>query len=287
MKKYAIRCVLAFVFAAAVCVPAFVRAENSGALRVHSEAMNSDIPAKVFLPKSYFKDESARWPVVYLLHGYGGNFETWGKIRPDMEDLAERYGAIIVCPDGATSWYWDCPERPNFKYETHITKELIPAIDSKYRTIASREGRAISGLSMGGHGALWLAFRHPDLFGACGSQSGGVDIRPFPDKWEMKRNLGELSKNPSRWEEHAVINQLWRVKPNSLYITIECGTDDFFYEINEELHRKLLYMNIPHDYATRPGKHNSEYWKNSVEYQLLGFKRFFDSAKNPKASNKN
>jgi len=62
-----------------------------------------------------------------------------------------------------------------------VSKELIQWVDENYRTIAERGGRAISGLSMGGHGGLFLGFRHQDVFGACGSMSGGVDIRPFPE----------------------------------------------------------------------------------------------------------
>ena len=74
------------------------------------------------------------------------------------------------------SWYWNSPVDPKSQYETFISDELIKAIDSKYKTIKNRTGRAITGLSMGGHGALYLAIKHQDVFGAAGSMSGGVDI---------------------------------------------------------------------------------------------------------------
>ncbi len=252
--------------------------ENVSDINARSECMNKDIAARVFLPDGYNSQPDKRWPVVYLLHGHGGNFKSWNGIRPDLQKVATRYETIIVCPDGQNTWYWDSIKDKNVKYETYITKELVPLIDSKYRTIADRSGRAITGLSMGGHGGLWFGFRHPDIFGACGSQSGGVDIRPFPRNWHMADALGQQSDNPQAWEDHTVINMVNRIKPNELYITIECGTEDFFYEVNEALHKKLLYMNIPHDYATRPGKHNSDYWKDSIDYQLLGFSKYFSRA---------
>ena len=186
---------------------------------------------------------------------------------------------IIVCADGGvTSWYWDAPADPTYKYETYITKELIPFIDKTYKTIKTRNGRAITGLSMGGHGGLWLSIRHQDLFGAGGSMSGGVDIRPFPKNWDMAKRLGSLAENAEIWDKYTVTNQLGLLTPNSLAIIFDCGTDDFFYKVNTELHDKLLALKIPHDFIVRPGTHNWPYWTNAVSYQLLYFSKFFNKA---------
>lgn len=87
---------------------------------------------------------------------------------------------IIACPDGENSWYWDSPLDPASQFETFVSQEFPDWIDAHYPTIPSREGRAVTGLSMGGHGALWTALRHKDRFGAAGSTSGGVDIRLSP-----------------------------------------------------------------------------------------------------------
>jgi S-formylglutathione hydrolase FrmB len=161
-----------------------------------------------------------------------------------------------------------------------VVRELVPWVDQNYRTIADRRGRAITGLSMGGHGALYLAFRNQDVFGAAGSTAGGVDIRPFPNNWNMAKRLGSYAENPEHWERHTVINMLHLLTPNSLSLIIDCGTGDFFYDVNERLHAKLLERNIPHDYITRPGGHTWEYWKTAIPYQLLFFTNFFTSGIN-------
>jgi S-formylglutathione hydrolase FrmB len=130
-----------------------------------------------------------------LLHGYGGNAKTWIGIKPNLPQIADEKGIIFVCPDGKKSWYWDSPVNPSFRYETFISSELVKYIDEHYKTIADRKGRAITGLSMGGHGAMWNAIRHKDTFGAGGSTSGGMDIRPFPKNWDMSKQLGEYESN--------------------------------------------------------------------------------------------
>ena len=240
-----------------------------------SEAMNKDVLATVILPNAYYRQPNRRFPVLYLLHGQDGSHTAWPSIRPDIQRLASMYSMIIVCPDAKNSWYWDSPVDPSLRYETFISKELVGQVDAKYRTIADRKARAIAGLSMGGHGALWNAFRHQDIFGACGSTSGGVEIRQFPKNKNMIASLGEYEKNKGVWDSHTIMNQVELLKPNNLAIIIDCGTEDFLYKANESLHKKLLEHKIPHDYTTRPGKHNWPYWRNSLAYQLLFFDSFF------------
>jgi S-formylglutathione hydrolase FrmB len=95
----------------------------------------------------------------------------------------------------------------------------------------------------------------------------------------MKKMLGDYATNQRVWDEHSVINQVHLLRPGgSPAIIIDCGTSDFFYEVHEALHRKLLYNNIPHDYISRPGGHNGAYWNSAVDYQLLFFRKFFDKA---------
>ena len=224
MKKLGL--CLAVLLLTALCA----QAARVDTLSVASPKMKRNIPVVVIVPEQALAGNSC--PTLYLLHGHGGNAFTWPTIKPELPQMADRDGIIVVCPDGEASWYWDSPLHAESQFETFISGELPAWIDARYPTIAAREGRAITGLSMGGHGALWNAVRHPDVFGAAGSTSGGVDIRPFPDSWEMKEQLGELKDNPARWDAHTVINAVDSLHDGDLSIIFDCGYDDFFYEVH-------------------------------------------------------
>ena len=169
-------------------------------LLVNSPSMNKDVQVVVVTPDAALGKKAVACPVIYLLHGYGGNAKTWIGVKPDLPQIADEKGIIFVCPDGKNSWYWDSPKDPSYRYETFVSSELVKYIDGHYKTIADRKGRAITGLSMGGHGAMWNAIRHKDTFGAGGSTSGGVDIRPFPLNWDMSKQLGEFAYNKKVWD---------------------------------------------------------------------------------------
>ena len=247
-------------------------------IQVFSASMNKNIKTCVIVPDNYKKSKK-KFPVVYLLHGYSGNYGTWVKSFKEVSQQVDRYGFIAIGVDGNySSWYFDSPIDPTFKYETYIIDELVPFIDKKYKTIASREGRAISGLSMGGHGSLYLSLKHQDVFGAAGSMSGGVDIRPFSEKWDIKNRLGAITDFPENWEKNTVVNLIELNQNNNLKLIIDCGVDDFFIDVNRELHQKMLALKIDHDYIERPGKHNIDYWENSLKFQLLFFYNFFHSS---------
>ena len=191
--------------------------------------MNKNTKTCVITPKGY-KKSNKKFPVVYLLHGYSGNYATWVTSFKEVANQADKYGFIIVGVDGNySSWYFDSPIDSTSKYETYIIDELVPFIDKKYKTIASPAGRAVSGLSMGGHGALYLSFKHQDVYGAAGSMSGGVDIRPFPENWDIKKRLGSITDFPENWNKNTVINMLNLVENSKLKLIIDCGVDDFFY----------------------------------------------------------
>jgi S-formylglutathione hydrolase FrmB len=247
-------------------------------IQVESKAMHKIIKNAVILPDNY--SPSKAFPVVYLLHGATGNFKDWLTNGPVVKELSDTYQIIVVCPDGGfTSWYFDSPVDSTYKYETYVASELVGYIDSNYSTIKDKSGRAITGLSMGGHGGLYLGFRHQDVFGVAGSMSGGVDIRPFPNNWDIAKRLGTLADNPDNWEKNTVVNLVGLLKGGSLKIIFDCGVDDFFYTVNVDLHNKLMEMKYPHDFIVRPGVHNWPYWKNSVKYQFLFFSGFFNQAK--------
>lgn len=270
MKKY----FFLFVFTLLCCWQ--VQAQSVDTIGVRSESMNKDIQTVVVIPDAYYYNLNEKFPVIYLLHGYGGDAKTWIGIKPNLLQIANERNVIFVCPDGENSWYWDSPVNPECRFETFVSKELVAYVDTNYRTIASPSGRAITGLSMGGHGGLWLSIRHSDVFGAGGSMSGGLDIRPFPDNWDMKKQLGEYAQNQERWDRHTVINALEKLHNNEFAIIIDCGFKDFFYEVNKNVHEKLLQRGINHEFIIRPGEHNSKYWNNAIDAQVMFFRKFFD-----------
>ena len=247
------------------------------AQQVPSAAMNKNVPINVILPDSYLSNSSGTFPVLYLLHGAGDNQDTWLKNTP-IGSLADQYGIIVVCPAAEQSWYFDSPEDPKYRYETFVSSELVSHIDGKYRTRPDRKYRALAGNSMGGHGALFLAIRHKDVFSIASSLSGGVDFRPFPDNWNLKNLLGSIQDHPERWNDLVVVNQAKSLKDGDLAISMEVGTSDFFLAVNRALHQELLDAKVSHDYAERPGEHGWPYWANAIKYQMLFISDHFKQA---------
>ncbi len=244
--------------------------------------MQKEIKAAVVLPASYRKAKKP-FPVLYLLHGGSGSYRDWLSKTPDktlLHRLSDQYNLIIVTPDaGPTSYYFDSPADKSSQYETFISQELIAKIDGTYRTVANRQGRVIAGLSMGGHGAIYLATRHPDLYCAAGSMSGVMDINTAT--WQVPadfaqsraqnfvRLLGPPQKTGHPYPQYTALGLTEQMKASDLKYIFDCGIDDFLIGPNRELHRRLVYQQVPHDYTERPGAHTWEYWENALPYQVL------------------
>ncbi|WP_432222059.1 alpha/beta hydrolase [Flavobacterium sp. TMP13] len=258
-------------------------------LQIASAAMHKTYKAAVVLPNSYAKSKTT-YPVLYLLHGAYGHFGDWLKNTPNknlVKNLSDQYDIIIVMPEGETfSFYLDSPVNKGSQFETYITQEVVEKIDQTYRTIAEKRGRVISGLSMGGHGALYLSTKHPELFCAAGSMSGAVDMGTMLNR-EPKADIIKLFEpvfgangvTQELCEKHAVLQMVGRMKINNISLIIDCGVDDFLIESNRELHRRLVYAKIPHDYTERPGAHTWTYWENALPYQLLFFSKILNKLK--------
>lgn len=247
-------------------------------INIYSNAMKKNIKCVVILPESY-KIKNNIYPVVYLLHGYAGDYADWITKVPQIKNYADEFQEMIVCPDGHfNSWYFDSPVDSTIKYETYISYEVPHYIDSAYKTIAERKGRAICGLSMGGHGAFFIAWKHSDTFGAAGSMSGVLDLSHFKTEYEMVNVLGDTLQNQGSWKNHSVINVVDEKTLQMLQLIFDCGVNDRFIEANRQLHKKLLSLKIAHDYIERPGTHNWQYWANAIRYQLLFFSNFFKAS---------
>lgn len=227
---------------------------------------------RVALPADYA--HTGAYPTVYLLNGHGGDHNTWSTIT-NIDSLATVYQVIIVCPAGLNSWYWDSPVDPTMQMESYVVEDLVPWVDSAFATAATWRQRAITGLSMGGHGALWLAIRHPDIFGNAGSTSGGVDFTPWPKGWNIPDRLGDYATHTNSWEEHTVKWAARELSPGTLNIIIDCGTEDFFLGVNDALHRQLENQGVEHTYVTYPGAHTPAYWRRSILPQMQFFSLHF------------
>src|SRR5574338_308949 len=185
-------------------------------VNIYSDAMHKDIKCVIIKPDSY-ENNNNQYPVVYLLHGYSGNFSNWITKVPKLKEEVDQLQLIIVCPDGNYSgWYLDSPIDPSMKYETYVATEVPSYIDSHYHTIKDRKARAITGLSMGGHGGLFLCFRHADFFGACGSMSGVVDLNFTKNKYDLIKRIGDTIQNAAYWKKYSVINIIDHYPKDSL-----------------------------------------------------------------------
>jgi S-formylglutathione hydrolase FrmB len=237
--------------------------------------MNKEIPALVILPDNYIND-TIHYPTIYLLHGYGGNYSSWLKVINELKFASDSCKMIIICPDGGfDSYYINSPIDSASKYETFISTELVQAIDSDYRTINSNQARAITGFSMGGHGALYLAIKHQNVFGLAGSMSGVVDLTKTTVPTVVTKVIGNRTTYPERWHNYSVINMTNQITDSTLAIIIDCGTNDPFINSNRELHQKLQQQNITHTYHETSGKHNWNYWRKAVVGQIGVFSGLF------------
>lgn len=252
-------------------------------ISVYSNAMHKDIKAVVIRPANYKKIKQL--PVVYLLHGWSGKYSGWIKDSPQLTKTVDDYQIMIICPDaGFNSWYFDSPLDSTVRYETFMINELVPYVDQHYKTIKDRTYRAIAGLSMGGHGAMYLSIRHKEIFANAGSMAGGVDIRPFPKNWDLSKKIGDSASYPQNWEKYTVMNVVDDLKPGELNLILDCGLGDFFLPVNRAFHKKLQDMKIDHDYTERPGAHNGKYWGSAVDFQLLFFQKAFNKARTEAAA---
>ena len=222
----------------------------------------------VFKPKNY--NETQKLPVIFLLHGYSGNYKQWNSIM-DAQKYADEYGFIIVCPDGLfDSWYLNSPAKKDWQYESFFFDELYPDIKSKYKV--DNRYVFISGLSMGGHGALYLFIKKPELFTSAGSTSGGVMLRDFSAKYGLNALLGNPSKEDKIWDEYSVVPNIYKLQNTNKPFIFDCGSEDFFYAYNNDLKKKADELKLKATYISQPGAHNKAYWEKSIKQQFAYFK---------------
>lgn len=242
-------------------------------VRIPSNVMNTSPKATVILPKNYGKT-SKRHSVVYILHGWMNDYNSV-VYHTEIGKLSDLYSFIIVMPDGGINkWYYDSPENSDYRYGTYVGKEVPEYIDKNYKTIKKRSARAITGYSMGGFGAFNAVINYPETFGSVGSMSGAVDIRSFNKKWNLEKIFGKYNENTRLWDDVTIYNNLNKVSEKKLNIIISCGSEDFFIDINRELHEKMKEYDLKHTYIESPGGHNWDYWRKEIKFQMLYFSKY-------------
>lgn len=225
----------------------------------------------VYKPENYTSKQ--KYPLVYLLHGHGGDYKSWSQIT-DLQKLADEYQFLIVCPDGLKkSWYINSPNQDSTQYESFFVKELIPLIARKYAENPSKI--FITGNSMGGYGAMWLFIKHSNLFLSAGSTSGVLNLRYSANKKTLTYLLGDYSDENALFDDYSPINLLKNIDGTKKEVIFDCGTEDYLYVTSQQFKQKCDELKIKATYSAQPGAHTNEYWSKSI---LLHFKFFAEQA---------
>lgn len=246
-------------------------------VQFESKLVTKPLPYHVLLPADYDQPaaKTKRYPVVYLLHGLTGHYTNWFE-KAKLASYAAAYDLIIITPEGNDSWYSDSATVPTEKYESYIIQELIPDVQRRYRTIETREGRAIAGLSMGGYGALKFGVKYPQTFTFAGSMSGALDaaswteaeLAPFQFILRSLRPVFGPDNNPGRAANdlRKLFGELPAEKIAALpTIYLDCGTEDKLFSNNRSFADLLFQKKIPHEFRQLPGNHNWVYWDAQVQ----------------------
>lgn len=315
-------CHLALVLAASGCAAASHapahQPERLASEQFRSEALGTSKRFLRYLPRSYQSAPQRRFPVVYLLHGYGGSEAEWmtqGAIASLADSLvaAGMPEVILILPDGDNSFWTDWATSADSgscatdlvrneaaasfcvahsRYGTYVAHDLIEYVDRHFRTIATRRGRAVMGVSMGGTGALTLGFTWTDRFTAVVALSSpasplrpGLDSGNFEapavttlEAWERVR--GRPLNEPWRLRWGADPSLWWRQDPASAatrlvaagdqapQIRIDVGSEDLYLNANRALHAELERSGVLHEYLEAPGAHEWSHWQRRAPLAL-------------------
>jgi S-formylglutathione hydrolase FrmB len=244
-----------------------------------SKILKRSVPYCTLLPPSYDADRSRRYPVLYLLHGLGENEESFlraGGINlvEDMWDQHTLGEFLIVTPNGDDSFYINSRDG-RVLYEDFFLREFMPFIENRYRISPGRQFRGITGISMGGYGALHLAFRHASLFGSVSAHSAALMEAPPPVT--AQNADGSLAVDREFWDENNPLELAKTARLNGLEIYFDCGSEDDygFYQGAKTLDRELTLRHIPHEFHLYPGRHDWDYFAAQLPRSLAFHSKAF------------
>jgi S-formylglutathione hydrolase FrmB len=291
-NKWAARsAALATLLLAALVAAPVGQAQAKGSvecLSMPSRVLGHPVKYCVLLPPSYAAEKTRRFPILYFLHGLGDNEQTF--VRSGAwnitEDLWEEHRIgeyLIATPEGNASFYIDSFDG-KVKYEDFLLREFFPEIEKRYRVPTGRKARGIAGVSMGGYGALHLAFKHPELFQSVSVNSAAL-FEHVPevhfqgvDEPARARLLGSVfgwPVNRAFWDRNDPLALAKTTALDGLKVYFDCGTEDGygFFTGAKVLDAELTARRIQHEFHLYPGGHDSQYFAAhlpaSLEFQSL------------------
>ena len=220
---------------------------------LHSAALNRTMKYRILLPQDYATSQR-RYPVLYLLHGLTGDYTDW-TTRTNLAEYTRALPLIVVMPDGENSWYTNAANG-QARVEDYIVTDLPADVVKKYRTVNSRYGRAIAGLSMGGYGALKLALKRPAQYAVAGSFSGafGATVEGRYDRMIESTKATPLANifgpaGSDTRKQNDVVMLAAAVKTASApYLYVDCGTADSLIAENREVIAALHKTGAAYEY---------------------------------------
>ena len=245
-----------------------------------SKALGRSMKFSIYLPPNYDKGKRY-YNVIYLLHGYTGNNTDWVRLG-DAAYSADSLTAvnaippfIMVMPNAKNSWYVDSPDGSGYgNYESAIVEDLVNYIDQHYHVIPGRNGRAVAGLSMGGFGALHLAFKYPDKFRMAASLSGAL-IKSTPEQTDYFEGSFGKPFDATLFNKANPFNLVSNLKKfdASLPVYITVGDDDGygFYTGATRLYAKLHDAKLPAQLRITNGAHTWSVWSRGLKRVLQYF----------------
>ena len=265
------------VLAATLAVPAAAEV-RPGSFR--SAALGREVACSVDLPASYEASPGRRYPVVYVLHGLFEGAGFWER-RGLAAILAKLRGGgavpefLVVAVDGGNSFFVNAP---GGRYQDLVTQDLLAHVESTYRVVPGRAGRALLGVSMGGYAALHVAFEQPALFGAVATHSAMLlEQIPSPEqgagRWHMAAFNAVFGTpvDPVLWTGNDPLAWARKVDAKGVpALYFDCGSEDRYglASGNRSLHRILEERRIPHSFELAPGDHGYEFVRARIERSL-------------------
>jgi S-formylglutathione hydrolase FrmB len=248
-----------------------------------SKILSRSVPYCVVLPPSFDADKARHFPILYFLHGLGDNEQffvhsgMWN-LAEDMREKGELKEFLVATPDGGASFYINSKDGKQ-RYEDFLLQEFFPTIEKRYRVAAGRTHRSIAGVSMGGYGALHLAFHHPEMFISVSAHSAAlieklpVFLGPQPNS-PRSRLLGAVFGSPpdiAFWERNSPIMMARTASLTGLKIYFDCGDqDDYGFEAGATtLDKVLSSRHVAHEFHIYPGRHDVTYFAEHLPASLI------------------